>query len=68
MFSLIHLMIAYLLVIDVERWSLFLYLLRGDIRLDDGDPSWIDLSSATGKRSTGGERLAHEFGLIRTIE
>ena len=50
----------------------FLYLLRGGIRLDDGNPTWTDLSSATdwltGKSSSGGARLAHEFGLIRTIE
>ena len=27
----------------------FLYLLRGDIRLDDGDPSWIDLLQQLGR-------------------
>ena len=41
-------------------------------RLDDGNPTWTDLSSAaewlTGKSSSSGARLAHEFGLIRTIE
>ena len=45
---------------------------RGGFRLDDGNPTWTDLSSAaewlTGKSSSGGARLAHEFGLIRTIE
>ena len=45
---------------------------RGGFRLDDGEPTWIDLSSAaewlTGKSSSGGARLAHEFGLIRTME
>ena len=50
----------------------FLCLLEVVFELHDGNPTWTDLSSAaewlTEMSSSGGARLAHEFGLNRTIE